>query len=102
VASSPTWCRSPNGPLKRRIGPSPGTGKCDLILGRASKSQIVTIVERTTPFTLLVRLPEDREAVTVRDAVALKIVGLPEQLRRSLTWDQGKEMAAHVSFSVAL
>jgi transposase, IS30 family len=55
----------------------------------------------TTRFTLLVRLPENRKAVTVRDAVAAKIVELPVQLRRSLTWDQGKEMAAHVSFSVA-
>ena len=79
----------------------PGHWEGDLILGRAGKSQIATIVERTTRFTLLVRLPEDRKAVTVRDAVAVKIVELPEHLRRSLTWDQGKEMAAHVSFSVA-
>jgi transposase, IS30 family len=79
----------------------PGHWEGDLILGRAGKSQIATIVERTTRFTLLVRLPENRKAITVRDAVAAKIVELPEQLRRSLTWDQGKEMAAHVSFSVA-
>jgi transposase, IS30 family len=79
----------------------PGHWEGDLILGRAGKSQIATIVERTTRFTLLVRLPGDRKAITVRDAVAAKIVELPEQLRRSLTWDQGKEMAAHVSFSVA-
>jgi transposase, IS30 family len=79
----------------------PGHWEGDLILGRGGKSQIGTIVERTTRFTLLVRLPENRKAVTVRDAVAAKIVELPEQLRRSLTWDQGKEMAAHVSFSVA-
>jgi transposase, IS30 family len=79
----------------------PGHWEGDLILGRAGKSQIATMVERTTRFTLLVRLPENRKAITVRDAVAAKIVELPEQLRRSLTWDQGKEMAAHVSFSVA-
>lgn len=79
----------------------PGHWEGDLILGRAGKSQIATIVERTTRFTLLVRLPEDRTAITVRDAVAAKIVELPVQLRRSLTWDQGKEMAEHVSFSVA-
>jgi IS30 family transposase len=79
----------------------PGHWEGDLILGRAGKSQIATIVERTTRFTLLVRLPENRKAVTVRDAVAAKIVELPEHLRRSLTWDQGKEMAEHVAFSVA-
>jgi IS30 family transposase len=58
-------------------------------------------VERTTRFTLLVPLPTDRKAHTVRDAIASKIVELPKPLRRSLTWDQGKEMAAHVSFKVA-
>ena len=79
----------------------PGHWEGDLILGRAGKSQIATIVERTTRFTLLVHLPVDRKALTVRDAVAAKIVELPEQLRRSLTWDQGKEMAEHLTFSVA-
>jgi transposase, IS30 family len=79
----------------------PGHWEGDLILGRGGKSQIGTIVERKTRFTLLVRLPENRKAVTVRDAIAAKIVELPEQLRRSLTWDQGKEMAEHLSFSVA-
>ena len=73
----------------------------DLILGRGGKPQIATIVERTTRFTLLVPLPTDRKAHTVRDAIASKIVELPEQLRRSLTWDQGKEMAAHADFKVA-
>jgi transposase, IS30 family len=79
----------------------PGHWEGDLILGRGGKSQIATIVERTTRFTLLVPLPTDRKAHTVRDAIASKIVELPEQLRRSLTWDQGKEMAAHADFKIA-
>jgi IS30 family transposase len=78
----------------------PGHWEGDLVLGRGGKSQIATIVERTTRFVLLVRLPEDRKAATVRDALAAKIVELPEQLRRSLTWDQGKEMAEHLRFTV--
>ena len=58
-------------------------------------------MERTTRFALLVPLPIDRKANTVRDTIASKIVELPEQLRRSLAWDQGKEMAAHADFKVA-
>ena len=52
-------------------------------------------------FTLLVPLPNDRKAHTVRDAVASKIVELPEHRRRSLTWEQGKEMSAHTDFKAA-
>jgi IS30 family transposase len=62
---------------------------------------VVTIVERTTRFTLLVALPTDRKAHTVRDAIASRIVGLPEHLRWSRTWDQGRELAAHADFKVA-
>jgi transposase, IS30 family len=79
----------------------PGHWEGDLILGRGGKSQIATIVERTTRFTLLVPLPIDRKAHTVRDAIASVMVELPEQLRRALTWDQVKEMAAHADFRVA-
>ena len=79
----------------------PGHWEGDLMLGRGGRSQVATIVERNTRFTLLVPLPTDRKAHTVRDAIASKVVELPEQLRRTLTWDQGKEMAAHVSFKVA-
>jgi IS30 family transposase len=79
----------------------PGHWEGDLILGRGGKSQVATIVERTTRFTLLVALPTDRKAHTVRDAIASKIVELPEHLHRSLTWEQGKEMAAHADFKIA-
>lgn len=64
----------------------PGHWEGGPILGWGGKSQIATIVERTTRFTLLVPLPENRKTVTVRDAIAAKILELPEQLRRSLSW----------------
>ena len=90
----------------------PGHWEGDLILG-ADSSAIGTLVERTSRFTMLLHLPrmeghgEDARvrggpalaghgAEAVRDAIARQIVTLPDQLRRSLTWDQGAEMAEHV------
>jgi IS30 family transposase len=61
---------------------------------------IATLVERKTRFVLLIALPDGHSAEVVADALAAKIAELPAQLRRSLTWDQGKEMAAHARFSV--
>jgi IS30 family transposase len=78
----------------------PGHWEGDLILGRSSRSQVGTLVERTSRFTLLVHLPGDRRAETVRDALAAKITQLPAHLMRSITWDQGKEMAEHARFRV--
>lgn len=94
----------------------PGHWEGDLILGLGS-SAIGTLVERTTRFTLLLHLPRmpghaDGErtkrgpplaghgAAAVRDAIARTISVLPEQLRRSLTWDQGAEMAEHARLKV--
>ncbi len=57
-------------------------------------------MERTTRFTQLVALPDGYKAEPVRVALAQSIASLPVQLRRSLTWDQGKEMAEHVRFTV--
>ncbi len=73
----------------------PGHWEGDLVIGLASKSQIGTLVERTTRFLMLVHLPEDRRAETVRTAIANRIRSLPKELKLSLTWDQGKEMAEH-------
>jgi IS30 family transposase len=73
----------------------PGHWEGDLILGRDRASAIGTLVERSTRFTMLLHLP-DKTAPTVRDAIATTITALPVQLRRSLTWDQGSEMAQHV------
>lgn len=63
---------------------------------------IATIVESTTRLTLLVPPLTDRKVHTVRDAIASKVVELSEQLHRTLTWDQGKEMSAHAGFTVAI
>ena len=80
----------------------PGDWEGDLILGSVeSGSAIATLVERATGFTLLVHLPGDHSAGTVADAMIAKISELPEQLRRTLTWDQGIEMANHVRIAEA-
>ena len=77
----------------------PGHWEGDLILGASCRSAIGTLVERTTGFVLLLHLPEDHTAATVADAMSVAIGRLPEQLRRSLTWDQGSEMALHTKIT---
>ena len=93
----------------------PGHWEGDLILGLGS-SAIGTLVERTSRFTMLLHLPRLKRygeprakngpplaghgAEAVRDAIAASITTLPEQLRRSLTWDQGAEMAQHAQLRI--
>jgi IS30 family transposase len=77
----------------------PGHWEGDLLMGKGMRA-IATLVERKTRFVMLVALPNGHAADVVADALATKIVEFPEQLRRSLTWDQGKEMADHAQFSV--
>jgi IS30 family transposase len=94
----------------------PGHWEGDLILG-GNRSAIGTLVERTTRFAMLLHLPPMAEfgvlartnggaalaghgAQAVRDAIAAQITTLPEQLRRSLTWDQGSEMAQHARLRI--
>jgi IS30 family transposase len=80
----------------------PGHWEGDLIMGSVkSNSAVGTLVERTTGFVLLVHLPQGHGALEVQEALIDKICTLPEQLRRSLTWDQGKEMANHVKIAEA-
>jgi IS30 family transposase len=79
----------------------PGHWEGDLIIGAGNKSAVGTLVERTTRFVLLLHLPDGYEAVKVERAMRKAIKTLPEELARSITWDQGKELASHVSFTVA-
>src|SRR5476649_332282 len=76
----------------------PGHWEGDLLLG-SGNSAIATLVERTSRLALLVRLPNGRSSEPVLAALAERIVTLPQQLVRSLTWDQGKEMAQHARFT---
>jgi len=78
----------------------PGHWEGDLVFGTRS-SAIATLVERQSRFVLLVSPPHRHTASVVAQALAGAIVTLPAQLRRSLTWDQDKEMAEHARFSVA-
>ena len=77
----------------------PGHWEGDLLLGRGN-SAIATLVERTSRLALLVSLPNGRSSEPVLAALAERIATLPEQLVRSLTWDQGKEMAQHARFTI--
>ncbi len=94
----------------------PGHWEGDLVIG-LKRSAIGTLVERTTRFTMLIHLPREDGygiiartnngpalagygAVTMKNALATTMTTLPVQLRRSLTWDRGKELSAHAAFSV--
>jgi transposase, IS30 family len=77
----------------------PGHWEGDLLVG-SGHSHIATLVERKSRFVMLVKVPNN-ETKTVVTALTRRIRKLPKQLRRSLTWDRGKEMASHKDFSLA-
>jgi IS30 family transposase len=77
----------------------PGHWEGDLIVGKNGKSHIATLVERSTRYVLLARIPDAR-AETVAAALAGRVATLPGHLWRSLTWDQGTEMARHAAFTM--
>lgn len=79
----------------------PGFWEGDLIVGKGNRLQIATLVERTTRFVMLVRIPYDRNAEKVAHLLARKMETLPEFMKNSVTWDQGKEMTRHAKFTVA-
>jgi transposase, IS30 family len=78
----------------------PGHWEGDLVIGKAGKTAVATLVERTSRFLVLAPL-SGRDALTVGDAVIAATAPLPEHLRRSLTWDCGTEMAAHTTVTAA-
>jgi transposase, IS30 family len=79
----------------------PGHWEGDLIIGKNGGSAIGTLVERSTRFVLLLHLPAGHDAAAVAGAMTEAMAGLPAALRRSLTWDQGREMAAHAQVTLA-
>ena len=90
----------PTEAVDRRV---PGHWEGDLIIGANNRSAIGTVVERTSRFTVLVHLPgPNHGAEVLRDALLAAMGQLPAELRRSLTWDQGKEMALHAEIAAAL
>jgi transposase, IS30 family len=78
----------------------PGHWEGDLVTGATNRSAVGTLVDRASRFTLLLHLPDDHTAASVRTAAADAFSRLPETLRRTLTWDQGREMSDHLAFTV--
>jgi transposase, IS30 family len=78
----------------------PGHWEGDLLIGKDAKSAIVTLVERSTRYVMLGHIGRSRTAPVVRDVLTSLIQRLPNELARSLTWDQGKEMAEHPRFTL--
>lgn len=79
----------------------PGHWEGDLIMGAGNASAIGTLVERATRYLILLHLPGDHTAVTVAQAMCQQMSRLPEQLRLTLTWDRGSEMANHAQIADA-
>jgi IS30 family transposase len=80
----------------------PGSWEGDLVIGKAGKSAMATLVERTSRYTVPVALPAGkRDATTTCDALISAVSAMPSALVKTLTWDQGSEMAAHAAFTLA-
>jgi IS30 family transposase len=88
-------------PAEARDRAVPGHWEGDLIVGKQNRSFIGTLVERQTRFVILTELGREATTETVTRKIAEQIVRLPDHLRLSLTWDQGREMARHREFTVA-
>jgi transposase, IS30 family len=80
----------------------PGHWEGDLVIGRGGKTAMATLVERTSRYTVPVALPAGRrDASTTCNALITTVTAMPTTLVKTLTWDQGSEMAAHAAFSLA-
>ena len=79
----------------------PGHWEGDLLVGRAAKTAMGTLVERTSRYLIPVPLPTGKQAEGLKDALLTVAADLPAHLLRSLTWDCGSEMAAHAAFTLA-
>ena len=79
----------------------PGHWEGDLILGAGNRTAAITLVERQTRYTMIARLPGRHDATTVTDRLTQMAATLPAHLVKTLTWDQGSELAEHARFSVA-
>jgi len=78
----------------------PGHWEGDLIMGRYKRTALGTLVERTTRYTILVPLGKNKDAVNVRKAYTRELGVLPKEVRKTLTYDQGKEMSEHKQFTI--
>jgi IS30 family transposase len=92
---NPTTPRDSHRPASADSKVEAGHWEGDLILGLGCASAMVTLRERTTQYGLIVNLPHDHTAHSVNAAVANAFSGLPAHMKRTLTWDQGVEMAKH-------
>jgi transposase, IS30 family len=79
----------------------PGHWEGDLIIGKNNGSAIGTLVERTTRFVMLLPLQDGFDAIAVRDAMIAAVAELPAALKKSVTWDQGREMSRHAEITMA-
>ena len=78
----------------------PGHWEGDLLLGGVGKGAVITLVERSTRFVLLAPLPDSHKAIDLREVLTPMVASLPDQIRKTLTWDQGKEMAEHAGIAI--
>ena len=79
----------------------PGHWEGDLVIGAKGATALITLAERSTRNVLIYRLPDRHDAPTVTQALIQMVADLPTDLRRTITWDQGCEMADHLDFTLA-